>query len=166
MARLIAAIYDDSQAAGEAVGELKEAGLTDSISVLAKDSAGEVTTAQPQEDVTEGTVAGATTGGVIGSIVGALATVTPVAVAGVGTFLIAGPLGILLGAATGALGGGLVGALIDAGIPEEQARMFEESIYAGQVLVTVEVSAENEADGRDLLDDYGATEMAIWEMEG
>ena len=57
-----------------------------SISVLAKDSAGEVTTTQPQEDVTEGTVAGATTGGVIAHR-GALPRHG--AVAGVGTF--AGP---------------------------------------------------------------------------
>lgn len=106
----------------------KEENLADvevkSSSERAKDSAG------------TGAVMGATTGGILG-LIGSLSIL---AIPGVGVATEAAVLlgNALLGSGIGATGGGLVGALIGWGIPEEQAKYYDELLSKGSYVVLVE----------------------------
>lgn len=88
-------------------------------------------------------------GGAVGGTVGALAA----ALAAMGTSLIIPGLGIVIagslaagiaGAGAGAVTGGLIGALVGYGIPDDQAKMIEDGINRGGVLVSVKARTEEE----------------------
>lgn len=83
-----------------------------------------------------GAIMGATTGGMLG-LIGSLSVL---AIPGVGLATeVAILLGnALLGSGFGAAGGSLVGALIGWGIPEEQAKYYEELLSQGNYVVLVE----------------------------
>ena len=70
---------------------------------------------------------GAVLGGITGGIVGWLVGIGALAIPGIGPIVAAGALATTLGgAAVGAAAGGLLGALVDLGIPQEEARGYEE----------------------------------------
>src|SRR5206468_12801907 len=84
----------------------------------------------------EGAAIGAAAGAAGGAAVGAgiLAGVIPV----IGPVLALGTLGtILVNAAGGAAVAGIAGALIGWGVPEEDAKYYENEVAAGKFLVTV-----------------------------
>lgn len=156
MAHLIAGLFVDSKKAGNAVAELKEAGFADHISVIAKEWEGtEVKSHDVKQEFTPGggTAIGAVVGGLAGLLVGAGSVFIP----GVGALLVAGPFTVLMGGA-GALTGGLIGFLVDAGVPENKAREYEEAVKQGQVLVAVTTEHENETLVRDILDRHQVVE--------
>lgn len=94
----------------------------------------------------EGATTGAVTGGVLGGVAGLLAGVGTLAIPGLGAFIAAGPLlAALSGAATGAAAGGMVGALIGLGIPEYEAKVYENRLKAGGYLVAVHVENNERA---------------------
>lgn len=159
---LISGLFTNSKKAGEAVSELKQAGFTDDISIIAKDpQTSEESSHQVKQDVTDGALGGAATGGVLGAITGLVAGAASALVPGIGALAVAGPLAAtwgITGGALGALSGGLVGALVDAGIPEEKAKLYEDRIQAGDVLVTVSSSEEDEAEIRRIFDKHSVQE--------
>ena len=154
-----AGLFTDSKAAGKAIAELKGAGYAEDISVVAKDEVtGEITSEQVEQSVADGATAGAVTGGIAGLLAGVLASLVSVALPGVGTVLVAGPFvasWALTGGALGALTGGIVGALVDAGFDENKAKMFEESILRGEVLVAVTSDADQQREVLDVLEKHG-----------
>ncbi len=156
MSQLIAALFTDSKHAGEAVADLKEAGFTKDISVISKEYDGfeiDSTTHQIKQQIKDGAVGGAVIGAAIGGLATVLAGITAVTIPAVGIF-IAGPLAsTLTGAAAGAVAGTLIGALVDKGIPDEQAKLYEDRITAGDTLVAVTASD-------DMVDDVLAVFMA------
>lgn len=86
-------------------------------------------------------------GGAVGGTVGAFAA----ALAAMGTSLIIPGLGAVIAgslaagiAGAGAVTGGLIGALIGYGIPDDQAKMIEDGINRGSVLVSVKARTEAE----------------------
>jgi hypothetical protein len=92
---------------------------------------------------------GAGVGGAIGTAVGALAaliaTTAVIALPGVG-LVAAGPLAAALaGAGAGALAGGLVGALVGLGIPEDRARLYDEGIKGGGMVMGVTPRSDDDA---------------------
>ncbi|QIF02864.1 hypothetical protein [Roseimicrobium sp. ORNL1] len=89
----------------------------------------------------EGAVTGATTGGVAGGVLGLLAGIGALAIPGLGPFIAAGPImAALSGAAVGASAGGLVGGLIGLGIPEIEAKKYEEKLKKGNYLISAHVN--------------------------
>ena len=86
----------------------------------------------------EGATTGAATGGVTGGVLGLLAGIGALAIPGVGPFIAAGPImAALSGAAIGATTGGVVGALIGMGIPEIEAKRYEDKLKSGNYLIAV-----------------------------
>ncbi len=88
------------------------------------------------------TIQGMGIGGAVGGTLGAIAA----ALAGVGTTLIIPGLNIAIagslaaafaGAGAGAATGGLVGALIGAGVPDEDAKKYEQAIKDGGIIIGV-----------------------------
>ena len=95
----------------------------------------------------EGTATGAATGGVAGGVFGLLAGIGALAIPGVGPFIAAGPImAALSGAALGATAGGVVGGLIGLGIPEIEAKIYEEKLKSGNYLVSVHTHDGKEKD--------------------
>jgi uncharacterized protein YjbJ (UPF0337 family) len=94
----------------------------------------------------EGAGAGGAIGGTIGAILGALAAVgTSLAIPGLG-IVIAGPIAAALaGAGAGGLTGGLIGALVGAGIPEDRAKLYEDDIRRGGIVMGVNPRSEEDA---------------------
>jgi hypothetical protein len=94
---------------------------------------------------------GAGLGGAIGGTVGATLTAiaaaaSTLAIPGLG-LVIAGPLaGALAGGAVGAATGGLVGTLIGAGIPEDQAKVYETDLKEGGIVLGVEPRNDEDAE--------------------
>ncbi|HSX57904.1 MAG TPA: general stress protein [Candidatus Saccharimonadales bacterium] len=124
-----------------------------------------------QDNVTDNVASGAVAGGAIGGLAGLLIGVGALAIPGVGAFLIAGPIAAALGltgaaattisgAVTGALAGGLVGAIATLGLPEREARYYEERVREGAVLLAVSVSNEqNSGEVEDLFRENRADQV-------
>jgi uncharacterized protein YjbJ (UPF0337 family) len=95
----------------------------------------------------EGASAGGAIGGTIGAILAALTAVgASLAIPGLG-IVIAGPIvAALAGAGAGGLTGGLIGALVGAGIPEDRAKLYEDDIRKGGIVMGV--NPRSEADAR------------------
>lgn len=167
--KTVLGIFSDREQAESALTELEKKGYSPKdISIITKEvSPGNYS--GPVEDATTKTVGGATTGGLIGGIAGLLIGIGAITIPGIGAFLIGGPLAAALGstgaaattvsgAATGALAGGIVGALTSIGVPAESAKVYEERLREGGVLLAI---SAKDADGavRDILQDHHADQI-------
>ena len=78
---------------------------------------------------------------------GLLAGIGALAIPGLGPFIAAGPImAALSGAAAGATAGGVVGGLVGLGIPEYEAKAYEDRIKKGGYLVAVSVEDSKKGD--------------------
>ena len=74
---------------------------------------------------------------------------------GVGPIVVGGVLvSTLTGAGIGAATGGIIGALVALGVPETDARHFDEGLRSGRTLVTVDAGART-AEALMMLDRHG-----------
>src|SRR6187399_1582877 len=95
----------------------------------------------------EGTATGAATGGVAGGVIGLLAGIGALAIPGVGPFIAAGPImAALSGMAVGAATGGVIGGLIGLGIPEIEAKRYDEKLRKGNYLIAVHTDESEDVD--------------------
>jgi uncharacterized protein (TIGR02271 family) len=150
----VVGLFRESTAAERAIRDLKDAGFTDNqIGVLMQDRAQERKLAEDTGTKAGKSAAkGAATGGVVGGLVGLAAAALP----GIGPIVAGGVLAeVLAGAGIGAAAGGLLGALGGMGIPEEEARYYEQGVREGGILVTVDARAKA-AEARQILLDAGA----------
>ena len=86
----------------------------------------------------EGAGTGSAIGGTIGAIAGVVAALgTSLVIPGLG-LIVAGPLAAgLAGAGAGGIAGGIIGALVGSGIPEDRAKIYEDGIKDGHVVLGV-----------------------------
>jgi gas vesicle protein len=128
------AVFDDRDDAELAAGDLRKRGFKDDeIGYVWRDDAGKTR----QEGNRAGKLAaeGAGAGVVLGGIIGAAAGLL---VPGVGPVVAGGILATALaGAVTGAVAGGVAGALVGLGIPESEAKYYDDQFREGRTLVTV-----------------------------
>lgn len=109
---------------------------------------------------------GAATGGVagmgVGAVLGWVAGIGAIAIPGVGPFIAAGPIvAALSGAAIGGAAGGILGALIGMGIPEFEAKRYEEKIRSGNILISVHTEDSTERSrAKDIFKEAGADDIA------
>ncbi len=137
---LTVGVFHTQGAAERAIAELKAMGYEDKqIGLVGKDSSGKAVKldgagqSHAGEGMAIGAAAGAAGGAAVG--IGLLAGVIPV----IGPVLAIGTLAtILLNAAGGAAVASLAGGLIGWGIPDEEAKYYEEEVKAGRFLVTVD----------------------------
>jgi hypothetical protein len=111
----------------------------------------------------EGAVTGVAAGGVIGGALGLLAGIGALAIPGVGPLIAAGPLlAALTGAAAGATVGGVAGGLIGLGIPEIEAKRYENRIAEGNILISVHTETGDEVDrAKEILDEADAEDISV-----
>src|SRR4051812_39499547 len=151
----IIGIFDDQAAARRALETLRDGPLPlEDISIIAQNADGTVDTGA-SGDVSAGQ--GATVGAVWGGLVGLAALFIP----GVGPSIAFGALGAALtGVVTGAVVGGITAALVDfSGIPEDEARGYEQQLRDGKTLLAVKASDEDTAEVRRILDEIGASSV-------
>jgi Heat induced stress protein YflT domain len=162
---------DDAE---DAINALKDAGISaEDVSVVARDRDTDGTLAEDTgSEAGTGAATGALAGGVLGGVAGWLIGIGALAIPGVGPIIAAGPLAAALGgAALGAAGGGLIGALTGAGVPEDEAKWYDERVRSGGILVSVRapgrygeaMSIMRENSGRDY-SMAGDTAHQSWEQ--
>jgi uncharacterized membrane protein len=165
----IYAIVTSETQANQLLDRLVSAGFsTDDISILFPDK---VSTHEFSHEkhtkAPEGTVVGASTGGVIGGTIGLLAGIGALAIPGVGPLIAAGPLlAALSGAAAGATAGGIAGALIGMGIPELEAKRYENRVTEGNLLISIHATDGDEVDrAKKILEDGGAEDISVASLD-
>ena len=107
-------------------------GTGDTTTATEESQAGTTEESQAGTGAVTGTLTGLGLGALAG--LGVLSGVVPV----IGPAIAGGTLGVILtNAAAGAGLGGLAGALIGAGIPEDEARYYQDEFEGGRAIVTV-----------------------------
>jgi len=111
----------------------------------------------------EGAVTGAATGGVLGGTLGLLAGIGALAIPGVGPLIAAGPLlAALSGAAAGATVGGIAGGLVGLGIPEIEAKRYENRLAEGNILISVLAeTGDHVTRAKEVLKNAGAEDISV-----
>lgn len=104
----------------------------------------------------EGAAAGAATGGALGGLGGLLVGLGVLALPGIGPVLVGGTLATALattaaGGAIGAAAGGLTGGLIGLGVPENDAKGYQDRVAAGDYLLVLEGSESQLRQARGIL---------------
>ena len=155
MARTVVGHFADRKSADAAYNDLLSSGIDrDDVSIVGRgreDGKG----LHDDDHVSAGE--GAAVGGITGLLLGAAAMLIP----GIGPLVAAGPLaaalaGAVTGAATGVVVGGITGALVDAGVPEEEARYYDERFQKGGYLLTVRANDTEVEKARMVLQRHGA----------
>lgn len=151
------AVFDDRDDAQDAIQALRDAGFTaDNISFLARDrdTAGKLSD-ETGTEMAAGAATGALAGGLLGGVAGWLVGIGALAIPGIGPIIAAGPIAAALGgAALGAAGGGTIGALTGAGVPEHEARYYDDEFKRGGIVVTVH-AAGRYGEAESIMREYG-----------
>lgn len=154
----VVGLFQNQANAERAIERLKNAGFSDSqIGVALRDrNRQQELIEETGIQAGEGAATGAIGGGVLGGVIGLLAGVGALAIPGIGPIIAGGTLAsTLAGAGIGAAAGGLIGALAGMGVPEEDARHFDQGFRAGGTLVTVNAGSRTD-EARELLSESGA----------
>ncbi len=151
--KTIIGVFDNAMEARHAMETLRDSPLMlEDISVVSRAS-------DTIEDSTENVSAGE--GAAVGAVWGGLVGLAALLIPGVGPFIAGGALfAALTGAVTGAVVGGISAALIDfSGIPEREARGYEDAIYAGKTLLAIKARDEDAAEVQRILTSSGADQV-------
>lgn len=159
-----------------AIADLRDSGFPMSqVSAIAKDAdpnhpiAGVDTTSHVVGNkADEGAKAGAATGGALGGLGGLLVGLGTLAIPGLGPVMLGGAAATAIataisGGAIGAAAGGLVGALAGLGIPEEQARIYNDRLARGYYLVMVEGTEDEVRRAEAILSRHRIQEFGIYD---
>jgi hypothetical protein len=149
--QIVTSSFRDKESADKAYAKLLEKGYTErDIHVLMSDETrkklgGKDVKLEHGNKALQGAGVGGAVGGAVGAtILGVAAAATSIAFPGIG-LVVAGPIaGALIGGAAGATAGGIAGTLVGMGIPEDQAKVFDEDLRHGSIVLGV--SPKDEAD--------------------
>jgi len=154
MAKTVVGFFDSYAQAQRAQDDLVRQGFSrNDINIITNK---EKYTEAGEHEGASGAAVGATTGAVVGGAAGLIAALIP----GVGPILAAGPLlTALVGAGAGAVAGGILGALVDAGVPEEDARLYEEGIRRGGTLLMLRTDNNMAERAASIMNQAGAIDI-------
>jgi len=110
----------------------------------------------------EGATIGGISGGIIGGIIGSLVLAGSILAPGIGV-LVAGPLvGALAGTAAGVGAGGVLGGLIGLGIPEREAKYYEDALKEeGNMMIAARVPKEVTPEIKALFEQFEGKNLHI-----
>jgi hypothetical protein len=155
--RTVVGMFTNRPDAEAAIRELKAAGFGDDrIGVALQDGEDQRDLRDLMETTSReaagGAAKGAVSGGLVGGLIGQLGSLL---IPGVGPIVVGGVLAsTLTGAGIGAATGGIIGALVALGVPEADARHFDEGLRSGRTLVTVDAGART-SEALMMLDRHG-----------
>lgn len=168
MAKTIVGSFDSFEEAQEVFRDLQQSGFArDDISIIANNAAGRLSTGELSPDAPatlhdtgSGAATGAAAGGVLGGAAGLIVGLMGLAIPGIGPIVAAGPLAAALaGAGVGAVAGGLIGGLTGAGVSEEDANYYAESVRRGGALVTVRADDARAEEAARIMRTHGAVDI-------
>jgi hypothetical protein len=135
----ITATFESRPEAESVLADLENAGVReDQISlVVTEESRGNHFRIEERSRADEGVAAGATFGGIVGALLGSVLAAGTIAVPGLNLVVVGSLASGLAGLGAGAAAGGLVGALIGAGMTEHEARLHEDDVKSGNILLAV-----------------------------
>ncbi|MCL5784687.1 MAG: general stress protein [Patescibacteria group bacterium] len=178
MASVVLGVFSNRTDAEDAISELEaERYNPKDISIMMRDTseAGRVAEDTGAGEVMSSTLGGAAAGAVIGGLAGLVAAF---AIPGLGTIFIGGPIATALGltgaaattasgVATGILAGGIIGALTSAfGLSREDARMYEDRIKEGGILIAVPTREGHEKEVKNIMSGFDADNIKVIESYG
>ncbi|HEX8131376.1 MAG TPA: hypothetical protein VF527_19910 [Pyrinomonadaceae bacterium] len=153
--RMVTGLFRDRDSAERAYGSVSTRGYSkDDVNLLMSDETRKTHFASDDAADTdlgskalEGAGAGAAIGGTTGAVLAAIAAIgTSVILPGLG-LVVAGPLAAALaGAGAGGATGGLIGALIGSGIPEDRAKVYDEGVRSGGIVMGVNARSDEDAE--------------------
>ncbi|HKT61054.1 MAG TPA: general stress protein [Gemmatimonadales bacterium] len=154
--RTVVGLFARRQDADAAIRDLKAAGFRDDqvgVALQNREEQGDLLEPEPtRAKEAEGAAAGAVSGGLVGGLIGLLGSLL---VPGVGPIVVGGVLAsTLTGAGIGAATGGIIGALMGLGVPETDARHFDQGLRLGSTLVTVDAGPRT-SEALVILDRHG-----------
>ncbi len=161
-------VFSNRQNAEDVLRELRDSGFPmDRVSVITRDLSEDDEIAGT--DVRDRAVVGAIAGGALGSISGLLVGLGILAIPGIGPIMLAGATATTIattiaGTGIGVVGGGLIGVLIGVGIPEEQARVYNERFVRGEYLVILDGTDEEIARAEAILNSGGIEEFGVYDV--
>ncbi|WP_373480193.1 DUF2382 domain-containing protein [Geminocystis sp.] len=169
--------FPTPSAAEQTLRELKDSGFAmDQVSVVAQGSeqnetitSGADVSDHADNKADDGAKVGALSGGALGTLTGLLVGLGALAIPGVGPIILAGAVSTVLattvaGGAIGAAAGGLVGGLIGLGIPEEQAKIYNDRVSAGEYLVMVDGTDAEIAKAEAILNHHDIEEWGVYDV--
>jgi uncharacterized protein (TIGR02271 family) len=163
MAKTVVGLFDSFGEAQRAMKELVSNGFKrDEISLVANQSVRDAATIEDtdNDDVASGATVGATSGALIGGAAGLIASLSALTIPVVGPILAAGPLvATLVGMGAGAVVGGLIGALVEAGVPEHEARLYEEGVKRGGTLLTIHTTDDLASKAASILNRHNVVDI-------
>lgn len=152
--RTVVGLFARRRDAEAAIRDLKAAGFRDDqvgVALQDKDEQGDLLESTGAKEA-EAAAAGAVSGGLVGGLIGLLGSLL---VPGVGPIVVGGVLAsTLTGAGIGAATGGIIGALMGLGVPEPDARHFDQGLRLGSTLVTVDAGPRT-SEALMILDRHG-----------
>ena len=158
--KMLTAVFRDRVNAQTAYDRLVNRGYSNTeINVLMSDTTRSTYAAVPEGErhamgnhAAEGMGVGGAIGTAAGATLAAVATIgTSLAIPGFG--IIAGPIAAALaGGGAGAVAGGVIGALVGLGIPEPSARIYQEALREGGVVLGV--IPHSSMDAESIQDDF------------
>ncbi len=150
---MLTGMFADRDSAERAYSSLESRGYTkDDVDLVMSDDARKRHFGDSDADTElgnkamEGAGTGSAIGGTLGAIAGAVAAIgTSLLIPGLG-IVVAGPIAAALaGAGAGGLTGGLIGALVGHGIPEDRAKIYENGLKDGHIVMGVRPRNEEDA---------------------
>ena len=136
--RTVVGLFARKRDAEASIRDLKAAGFRDDqigVALQDREEQGELLESTGAKEA-QGAAVGALSGGLVGGLIGLLGSLL---LPGVGPIIVGGVLAsTLTGAGIGAATGGIIGALVGMGVPESDARHFDEGLRLGSTLVTVD----------------------------
>jgi len=139
VSKTVIATYETVPEANRAVSRLhEEAFEQEQISMIVCDDTRQTHLAfEHNTKAPEGIAAGATLGGTLGAIAAGLTTVAGIVIPGVGIGIVGPIAAALAGLGAGGATGGLVGGLIGMGMTETEAKVVEDAVKNGNVVIAV-----------------------------
>lgn len=160
----ISGIFDSKQDLKNLMDDLHARNITDeNVSiVMSEETRNRFFTIDDDTKAPEGTAIGGVAGGLLGALIGGLSVAGTVLLPGVG-LLVAGPLlGAIAGAGIGSAAGGLIGALVGVGVPEHEAKFYEDALKKeGNIFVLAHVPEPEAGSVKTAFERYHAHRVKV-----
>jgi uncharacterized membrane protein len=146
MFKTVTAIFNTRDEAQTALIKLDQAGYTskDVNVLMTEETRGKHFGIDDKSKVGEGAATGATIAGLAAGLFMAIGSAGVMLVPGLNLIVSGSLVAGLAGLGAGAAAGGLVGALVGLGVPEHEAKLYEDTIRKGAILIAV--NTINDAD--------------------
>jgi hypothetical protein len=148
MTKAITAVFGTHAEADAALRALDKAGFTkEQVTMLVtEETRGQHFGIDEHSKTSEGAVTGATLGGLTGALYFGLSSAAVLLVPGFNVVVFGTLISGLVGLGAGAATGGLIGALVGLGTPEHEAKLYEDAVRKGAILVAVQASDDASAE--------------------